>query len=183
MLNKQQKIALTALFAETWSDGKMVKWEVNNTLSAFTLRGKTITIEKQKIKTSFCYGYSLSNYSSESFDNANRMAEKAENDLHYFITENHKESNYGYTIARMNDSRWKFYARQHYYTGENLYSIGCCRAWENIPEGAFELTEAEKSLVKCEYVKAIQEHHKKIMAYLKRYGLTKVNSWSYWQDA
>lgn len=48
MLNKQEKAKLTALFAETWKDEKMVKYEVNNTLSAFDLRGKTITIEKRK---------------------------------------------------------------------------------------------------------------------------------------
>ena len=183
MLNKQEKARLTALFAETWNDEKMVKFEVNNTLSAFNLRGKTITIEKKKIHTNFCFGYSLSRYDSESFDRANELAAMAETDVKYFIRKNHDNSNYGNTIKMLNDKRWKAYARQHYYSGENLYSISFCRHFEDIPEGAFELTEAEKSLYKRELVKAIQEHHKKIMSYLKRYGLTKVNSWSYWQDA
>lgn len=183
MLNKQEKARLTALFAETWHDEKMIKWEVDNTFSAFDLRGKTITIEKKKIKTNFCFGYSLSRYDTESFDNANNMAAYAETNQHYFITENHKESNYGKIIDLMNNSSWKFYARQHYYTGDNLYSIGYCRVWENIPENAFELTEEEKATYKRELVKAIQAHHKKIMTYLKRYGMEKVNTWSYWRDA
>lgn len=183
MLSKQEKAKLTALFAETWKDEKMVKYEVNNTLSTFDLRGKTITIEKKKIKTNFCFGYSLSRYDTEDYDNANKMAEYAQENTKYFIKENHANSNYGKIINLLNNSRWKFYARQHYYTGENLYSIDFCRAWEDIPEGAFELTEAEKQLYKMELVKAIKEHHKKIMAYLKRYGMEKVNTWSYWQDA
>ncbi len=183
MLNKQEKAKLTALFAETWEDEKMVKYEVNNTLAAFDLRGKTITIEKKKIKTDFCFGYSLSRYDTEDYDNANRMAEYAQENTKYFIKENHANSNYGKIINLLNDSRWKPYARQHYYTGGNLYSINFCRAWEDIPEGAFELTEEEKQAYKMELVKAIKEHHKKIMTYLKRYGMEKVNTWSYWRDA
>lgn len=183
-MTNQEKARLAVLFAETWGkDEKMVKWCVNNTFSAFELRGKTITIEKQKIRTDFCFGYSLSKYDSEDFDRANRMADYASKNQHYFIVENHKESGYGQLIELMNDSRWKFYARQHYDTGENLYSISYCRQWEDIPEGSFELTEAEKQIYKMELVKAIKEHHKKIMAYLKRYGMEKVNTWSYWRDA
>ena len=182
-MTNQKKARLSVLFAETWKDEKMIKYEVNNTLSAFDLRGKTITIEKKKIKTNFCFGYSLSRYDTEDYDNANRMAEYAQKNTMYFIRENHANSNYGKIINLLNNSNWKFYARQRYYTGDNLYSIGYCRVWENIPENAFELTEEEKAAYKRELVKAIKEHHKKIMIYLKRYGMEKVNTWSYWRDA
>lgn len=67
--------------------------------------------------------------------------------------------------------------------GKICIQLTFAEPWEDIPEDAFELTEMEKQVYKMELVKAIKEHHKKIMAYLKRYGMEKVNTWSYWQDA
>ena len=38
-------------------------------------------------------------------------------------------------------------------------------------------------LVKSAYESAMQRQDKKVRAYLKRYGLTKIRAWSYWRDA
>ena len=176
------KEKLSALYAEVWhNDPGMIKHCVGKTLSAFELRGKVVTVEKCRIQTNFCFGYSLSRYDDEDFDRANAMVRHAMSNENYFMRENHKEAGYAAEIDRLNDSRWKFYARSEYGT-ENLYYIGKVRAWEEIPEGAFELTDAEKSIYKSELTAAAKAHHKKIAAYLKRYGLSKVNAWSYWRD-
>jgi phosphoglycolate phosphatase-like HAD superfamily hydrolase len=45
-------------------------------------------IEKPSIKKNFCFGYSLSSYDTESFDNAGRMAEHARTSADYFREKN-----------------------------------------------------------------------------------------------
>ena len=58
----------------------------------------------------------------------------------------------------------------------------------------YDLTETEKARYKPlkehdrlalieEYKKVLVDFEKRLQAYLKRYGLSKLNIWSYWQDA
>lgn len=184
MLNKEEKARLTQIESAYWKDNSMVKHCVNSAAFLFEIRGKVVIVKKSHIKTDFCFGYSLSRYDSESYDNANDMADYASKNQHYFIVENHKDADYARTISNLNSTRFKAYARPYYYGKcPDLYSIDFCYSWENIPEGAFELTDAEKSAYKLILAKAAKEHHKKIMSYLKRYGMEKVNTWNYWRDA
>ncbi len=44
-------------------------------------------------------------------------------------------------------------------------------------------TRGELDAIRAVYEQAQEEHGKKIDRYLKRYGLSKVNSWTYWRDA
>ena len=182
MLSKEMKEKVTALFTAAYGkDDKMIKYCVGKTLSAFDLRGNTVVIDKCSVQTRFCFGYSDSRYDTEDFDRANNMAAYASRSQIYFLRENHKEAGYADRLCKLNDSRWKFYAYRHY-SGE--YGISYCRAWEEIPTAyeCFELTDAEKSIYRAELVKAAKEHHKKLAAYLKRYGMSKVETWSYWRD-
>ena len=183
MLNKQEKAKLTAIESAYLKDESMVKHCVNEAAFLYDFRGKTVVIEKRKIKTNFCYGYSDSRYDTKDFDRAVDMAEYARTNHLYFIRKNHKSAGYSEIIECLNNGLWKTYARPHYYGNcPDLYSIDFCHFWEEVPKGAIELTDTEKAEYKLVLVKAIKEHHKKIMAYLKRYGLEKVNSWTYWQD-
>ena len=182
MLNKEEKARLTQIESTYWKDDSMVKHCVNSAAFLFEIRGKVVIVKKTPIKKDFCFGYSLSKYDSESYDNANEMADYASKSQHYFIMENHRNAMYARIISYLN-GRFKAFARPNYYGKcPDLYSIEFRREWESIPEGAFELTDAEKSAYKLILAKAAKEHHKKIMSYLKRYGMEKVNSWSYWRD-
>ena len=44
-------------------------------------------------------------------------------------------------------------------------------------------TEEELDIIRNAYTQATVEHRKKVERYLKRYGLSKVHSWTYWRDA
>lgn len=44
-------------------------------------------------------------------------------------------------------------------------------------------TRGELAAIRAAYEQAREEHGKKVDRYLKRYGLSKVNSWTYWRDA
>ena len=181
MLNKQEKEKLTNIERAYWKNESMVKHCVGEAAFLYDFRGKTVVIEKRGIKKHFCFGYS--DYPYTDYDRANNMAAYARKNQHYFITENHKQAGYAECIEALNSSRFVAYARPHY-IGDcpDLYSIEFCWDYERVPDGAILLTNSEKQEYKHILVKAIKEHHKKIMAYLKKYGLSKVESWSYWQD-
>lgn len=182
MLTKQEKEKLTTIERRHWQDERMVKYCVGEAAFIYDLRGKTIVIDKKKIKTRFCFGYSDSRYDTEDFDRAETMSSYARSSQHYFTKENHKNADYARTIERLNKHKYKAYAAPQYSGSNELYYIGFVYEWESIPNGAFELTDSEKQAYKLILVKAIKEHHKKIMSYLKRYGMEKVDTWTYWRD-
>ena len=65
-----------------------------------------------------------------------------------------------------------------------IYCINFVNAWDEdkIPENAIKLTKEELSSYKKALVEAIRAFTKRLNAYLKRYGMSKVNTWSYWAD-
>lgn len=44
------------------------------------------------------------------------------------------------------------------------------------------LTDKDLEDIRAGYVRALEQHKKKVERYLKRYGLKKVRTWSYWRD-
>ena len=44
-------------------------------------------------------------------------------------------------------------------------------------------TVEEIELILQAYKEAAADHEKKVRSYLKRYGTSKVNAWTYWRDA
>lgn len=184
MLTKNEKDRLTAAERAYWKDESMVKHCVNKAMLLFDLRGKIAIIEKTGIKTDFCFGYGVFD---GDFDSAAGMAAHARKSECYFIRENHRSAPYADTINTLNSSRWIAYAAPKYCGKcEELYNVCFVRDYEyqesKLPPNAFVLTADEIKAYKLVLAKAAQEHHKKINTYLKRYGLTKVNSWTYWAD-
>ena len=163
----------------------MTDYCTNNTLLFYEWHGKIVPIDKTKIKTHFCFGYSYTD-DGQSFNNAQDMCAHAGKSERYFMKQNHDEAGYNRKIRYLNDAiknkRYKIFAAQNYGEG-NIYYIGKTDSWNDIPEGATELTPEEI----CEYKKLLAEacklHHKKIVSYLKKYGLSKLEIWSYWRDA
>lgn len=183
MLTKNEKERLTIAEREYWKTESMVKHCVNKTALIMDLRGKIVPIEKHNVETNFCFGYSL--HIPNDFEETNELAEHCGDSVHYFLTENHKRAGYAETIETLNDKRYVAYARPEYCGKcETLYCINFIEIYkrESIPENAFILTEEEVNEYKRKLASAAILHHKKLAAYLKRYGLTKINTWTYWQD-
>lgn len=182
MLTKQEKEKLTAAERAEWKDESMVKHCTGRAMLLFEVRGKLVPIEKTTIATRFCFGYS--DYVPGDFDDANRMAVHASSSEGYFIRKNHEAAVYARTIGKLNDKRYFAYAMPTYGNPESVYSICFQPRWDtkDLPENAFILTDEEIQTYKRKLADACKLHHKKIIAYLKRYGLTKMESWSYWRD-
>lgn len=172
--------------------------------------GFLIAVEKQRIKTRFCFGYSDSAYNTDDFDRANDMAHHARTSEEYFITENMKA--FRRQVENMNSDeyvmvlvtpysgqpensplksvrllrRWDFRelagitGTTTEYDDLNGTTIPLCECGRVFP--AYIPTDEDKTIICETYRRAMDSHEKKIRQYLKRYGLTKVETWSYWRD-
>ena len=58
----------------------------------------------------------------------------------------------------------------------------CFTAGVNADTPLYVLTDKDLADIRAGYVRAMENHRKKVMAYLKKYGLKHVHSWSYWRD-
>lgn len=166
--------------------------------------GMYFTIEKQGIEKDFCFGYSLSTYDSEDYDNANRMAARAAKDQEYFIKQNMRHfteilnclNEHGkscmtilykaypdYNIGKLSGLNFsKMNAILDDQGGSaNIEEIKGTTA-QHFNHEYYILTDEDVEIVKSAIARAMERHEKKVRAYLKRFGMSKVHTWSYWQD-
>lgn len=180
---------------ETWGDDEQMRKHYEKTLfTAVELsKGYLIPVEKSSIKKSFCFGYSLNSHDTDDYDRANEQAEHARKSVEYFIAENLKPvDDYISSLEEMETRRYIPVIRTHYNRAPKDTIIKCIdwvKDWEYN-----EYTEAQKAekelLSNADRAKIIdglkaerEDFIKRLQAYLKRYGLSKINTWSYWQDA
>lgn len=188
---KQQYAEILA--ADVWhKDQKMIDYCVKKAALIVELtNGDIVAIEKPEIKKNFCFGYSLSRYDTDDFDRANEMAEHASKSTKYFLGENLKDIDN--MIERLEGKCSDYYcrSRQFYlvigYTGQPEDSKFKQLTYRN----KFDEESAGMTVLEGENLRRVIEGYKEVRAafvkrlntYLKRYGLSKVNTWSYWRDA
>lgn len=154
---------------------------------AKTSDGYIIELEKEGIEKHFCFGYSLSSHDSESFDNANRCADMAKKSEEYFIEENLKKIKQ--CIKFYSDKENDLYFVDKYYDQKTnvLKSVIGFRPYDdrniygNLEK--IEVSDEDRELIVAAYQEQLKKQEKKVRTYLKRFGLSKVRTWSYWQDA
>lgn len=179
------------LSAEVWhNDQKMVDFCVKEAGYIVELEnGDILAIEKPRIEKNFCFGYSDSRYDTEDYDRANAMADHARKSTEYFIEQNMKDIND--QIANLegtgkNAGHWVYRLRIKYYKqpeDSKLKTINTFR-WYDEEAEKYPALEGENLRRVIEGYKVVKaDFEKRLQTYLKRYGLSKVNSWSYWQDA
>ena len=212
MLSKENKELVRRTYAsDVWhGDARMTDYCTNKTAEiALFPNGKFVPVEKEKIETRFCFGYSDSWSGTEDFDRANKLAQNARTNAGYFKSENMKGFERVLKILRDNmDHDWPdmFAVLTVPYFGQasdsRLLGLSFIKTWELIEAlggsaRAEELagkefewrgcrmrvpTSEELRVLYDAYEAAAREHEKKVDRYLKRYGLSKVHAWSYWQD-
>jgi len=176
------------LTTEIWSDQSMVDYSVKNCAYVVELvNGNIITIDKPTIKKDFCFGYSND---SESFDNANDMARHASENKQYFIDKNLESLNRTLKQLRNGfDGSYDYYIYPQIYSGQKgnskLNGIAVKHTWEvddRLPN-VKKLSDENRERVIKGYEEVKAKFEKRLNTYLKRYGLSKLNTWSYWRDA
>ena len=208
--NKPVKISfdkemITEEYKKAWSyDSHMTNYCVNKLANIAILPdGGIISIDKQSIETRFCFGES-----GYDFEDAQKMAYHAQTSEEYFKKENMASFNEyikDLEEALTENPRYYLIIRDIHYTGqpENCRLRGT--EWKRLCDvldacgGSAYLSELpgkhlealkghiaskqELEIILEAYKQARDAHEKKVNAYLKRYGLSKVDSWTYWREA
>ena len=194
-LNKQEQATLKERYRKemekVWKTQDMVDYCVNKAMVLVELDAGLFAVEKQSIKKRFCFGYSLSQYDSESYDNANQMAGRAMKDPAYFTNENLKKLRGSIkAITGALKNRGLGYMggiiyMSHYKEGYDSKVIQWSDDWERrlySGPNVHDMSESDARKLLKAYWAAYRMQQKKIKTYLKRYGLDKVESWTYWRD-
>lgn len=158
--------------------------------------GKIIDIEKPRIKKDFCFGMGMyATYTQEEFEAAEDLAENARTNVEYFINENMKQitEKIGYLKEAL-DGKKEVYTYVHY-SGQpdnsELVTYSCVGLSDN-PEWAPYRWGNLKAVNKLSsddiqaLIDGLEEVGKKFMkrlnTCLKKYGLEKLNVWTYCRD-
>ena len=169
---------------------KDVDWYLKNHVGYTELEGSYIYyIDKPHIETRFCFGHGQNGISTEEeYQDAKKSAEYAATRENYFINENLYKLNK--LINNIKNSHYNFifpkYSDEYNVNFVNVYSD------DYMPhEGYFayfaktkirDLTPKDKEqiLASLEIEKA--KFTKRLNTYLKKYGLSKINTWTYLVD-
>lgn len=152
--------------------------------------GRIVVVEKQKLETSFCFGYSTCGQGAES-EEANNAARHARTNEDYFREQNLKDFQTKIDLLKgLKDKSWN----QSAYLCQSSYSsCGPINVHEVVSlyysdfvrneQGLYsEMSEADKKLILAMYEEEKEKMTKRVNTYLKRYGLSKLNVWTYWRD-
>lgn len=159
-----------AIVAACNGDAHLAKFLAKNASSATYIAGKLVVFEKLEIRTKFCFrdeGADLERYKTFS-----------END---FIAENlywASELRFIDHTAK-NDQKW--YVVRKYYNTE-IYTVVCKDSWK-AQDGDLEMTPEQVQQYKDMLALEKSKFEGRLKAYLKRYGLSKIDKWTYWADA
>lgn len=181
-----------AEYLKVWpNDEKMVKYCQGKISNAVKLSdGRIVVVEKEKLETSFCFGYSTCGQGAE-YDEASKAASHARTNEDYFRDQN--LSNLKYKLALLEGKKDHSWSRSAYLSQSSYCGVGLINIHEVVAlhycdfieqkYGTYvEMTEDDKKRVIGMYKEEIEKMSKRIDAYLKRYGLSKLNVWTYWRD-
>ena len=184
--------------AEVWqNDERMQEYSRKECEYVVELsNGNIIDIEKPRIEKNFCFGMGMyATYTQEEFEAAEELADNARKNVDYFISENMKQiTDKIYYLKEALENKREVYTFLHY-SGQpensELVAYNCVRICDNPEYAPFRWSnlQAVKKL-SSEDIQAIidglEEVAKKFMkrlnTYLKRYGLEKLNVWTYCRD-
>lgn len=203
---KVDREALRREFCKAWDSPRMIDFCVNKVAAVAVLpSGEIITVDKQSIEKDFCFGES--GYDYDEAQNAAAHARKSES---YFKAQNMKHFNEwlkDLDEARTMSGNYALVIGSKQYTGQTedcklafvefvrlpdlIDACGGSCYLEELPGKMLTVrgcerrvaTPEEIDLITDAYKQARAAHEKKVDAYLKRYGTSKVNTWTYWRDA
>ena len=145
--------------------------------------GEIISIDKERIEKDFCFSYVYCGVSDEEDRReADQMASMAENNVDYFMKRNLRGLNS--LIADLENNRTVFYSVPKYYQSDKYRAFINPFEWdhEEVLKKGRSITNEERKI----YLSAVKEEkekfEKRLATYLKKYGLSKVRSWTYLCD-
>ncbi len=149
--------------------------------------GGLFCFEKPRIETSFCFGYGHSSVDTESYDNANKMVNHARTNEQFFLDSNLADFDRIFACLKKDCSHP--HLRRVIYGDDRLNIFDLCNfthwEWENKKKSpdVVALNDDDRKRIEDGAKHERAKFERRLHTYLKRYGLSKIKSWSYWADA
>lgn len=164
--------------------------------------GNIVLAEKEDLQTAFCFGYGCNGMSTQAETRAAYdCADAVKRNQRYFVDENLKglreivkrlktgKDSDGYTVYTylQQEHIYESNRRSIYFSHHTIKQMkdGWGSPWlinrwkEN---GLTEINEQDKKLLIKLYETALEKRTKRVNTYLKRYGLSKIRTWTYLSD-
>jgi len=169
-----------------WNSPNMQKYCIGELSNGYELQnGFLVEFTKPRIKKDFCFGAGYCGLTTnEEWERANKMAEHARSSEDYFIKKNFEE-NFEQIEKVLNSEEkiyflpYKPYGNVAYLKTEKYMVIYANDTEKNI---AVQIPKIDIEGLKGILQEEKQKFMKRLNTYLKKYGLSKINSWSYLVD-
>ena len=138
--------------------------------------GEIVVIDKPSIQTRFCFGESGYDY-----DEAFQASVHAAHSEEYFKQEN--LSDFQRWIDRLEGNSSRPCSVYTISAGNGIACLTWGHPYDCVSADFHPLSEADRAILLATYRAAYAAFEKRLNAYLKRYGLSKVQTWTYWRDA
>lgn len=182
---------------EVWSDEDMQEYARKECAYVVELsNGNIIAIDKPRIKKDFCFGMGMyATYTQEEFEKAEELAEEARSNVNYFVSHNMEQlTNVVDDLKESLNGSLETYTFVQYcgqpedtiLKGFNIVRI-CnnpeCNPlrWSRI-KAVKKLDNEDIEKIIAGYESVIETFQKRLNTYLKKYGLSKLNVWTYCRD-
>ena len=187
--------ALQAIYAD---DQGMVEWCMKQAEIIVKVGQYLLPIEKRKVDKHFCFGYSDCGQGQD-YLTALKGADNARNNPDYFKGQNLKyyrewlDDIDHFNALALTTSYGKESAIRcltPYDWLEVLDAVGGEARMEDLKgtlvkvngREAYILTDDDRQIIRDAYIQAMKAQEKRLDAYLKRYGTSKIKAWTYWLD-
>ena len=148
-----------------------IDYYVNETSSVVDIDGHLVWFEKPRLQTKFCFGYSDIGQGM-SYDECNRVCSS-------FGAKQFKDRNlFGFDKELKEIEQKDLYLIQ-YFKGTNIYKCD----FYKYPDGDVILcTPSMKEQYRNALLAERKKFEKRLNSYIKRYGMSKIRTWTYWAD-
>ncbi len=168
------------MMAETcgWarSEGMQKHFE-SSVLYAEELSAGVVEFDKPHLETSFCYGYGMFGGTQES---ASELCDSVESDYNMFLAENLDQDGSRKWLKEIEENPDDVYLGQKYDEGKMVF-FRVLKPWDN-KEGFVKATPEDVEKIKAGLKAQIDNLTKRCATYWKRFGGSKLKTWTYWAD-
>ena len=173
-LTKEDKQYLADKYRTAWADEGMVEHCVKTTSAYVTLNdGKALTFDKPTIQTDFWFGEH-----GYDFDDKNDLCHELSNDEAYFIEKNMNRCDAVRMLKALADGKDVSVCQS--YSGGDICHLRFYNHWDKV-EGR-ELDQDELEEIVTVLKEEREKFRKRLMTYLKRYGMSKCHFGTFWAD-
>lgn len=187
-ITEEQRNVLRAEYRKVWhGNAKMVDHCVRSASCMIELRGLIVDFDKPSIETRFCFGEHGYDY-----DEVMDACDAASRSEKYFMARNLEGTDAYRAIGMLDGDAERFWRKAypilkpHRYCGQDEDCRIAYIEWTTDASEAhgnpMALTENEKAELRQMMVEEQEKFEKRLRTYLKRYGLSKCQYWTYWAD-